>query len=176
MTATAGSGHTLGVVIEIPPPYGPALDAARAGLTPDPAEMPAHVTILAPIDVDEEVMDEVIRHLEAVAARTAPFRLVLHGTGTFRPVSPVVFVTLAEGISACEQLERDVRSGDLEVDTRFPYHPHVTIAHDVEDAVLDRVFEDLADFRASMTVGSMGLHEFREGGWHLVREFAFGGE
>ncbi len=175
MIAAAGSGRTLGVVVEIPPPHGPALDAARAGLTPDPADMPAHVTILAPVDVDENLMDEVIRHLEAVAERTPPFRLGLRGTGTFRPVSPVVFVAVSEGISACEQLERDVRSGDLTVDSRFPYHPHVTIAHDAEDAVLDRVFEELADFRASMVASSMGLHEFRDGAWHLVREFEFRG-
>ena len=69
--------------------------------------MPAHVTILAPIDVDDDVMDEAIRHLDRVAERTAPFALTLQGTGTFRPVSPVVFVAVAEDISACERLERD---------------------------------------------------------------------
>jgi len=175
LTAAAGSGHTLGVVVEIPPPYGPALDAARAGLTPDPADMPAHVTILAPVDVDDDVLDHVIRHLADVADRTPPFRLTLRGTGTFRPVSPVVFVAVSEGASACEQLERDVRSGDLAVDVRFPYHPHVTIAHDMEDAVLDRVIEELSGFRASMTIGSMGLHEFVDGSWRLVREFDFRG-
>ncbi|WP_341351068.1 hypothetical protein [Nocardioides convexus] len=30
----------------------------------------------------------------------------LRGTATFRPVSPVVFVSLAEGISQCEQARR----------------------------------------------------------------------
>lgn len=175
MIAAAGTGRTLGVVVEIPPPHGTALAAARAGLTPDAAEMPPHVTILAPIDVDDDVVDEAIRHLEEVAERTAPFRLTLRGTGTFRPVSPVVFVAVAEGISDCEQLERDVRSGDLAVDTRFPYHPHVTIAHDVAEEELDRVFTELADYRASWTVGSMGLHEFRDGRWKLVREFEFRG-
>ena len=120
MTARHGGGHTLGVAIEIPQPFGRQLDDIRARFSPDDGDMPAHVTILAPVDVDADVMDAVLAHLAAVAASTPPFRLVLRGSGTFRPVSPVVFVTVAERISACEQLERRVRSGDLAVETRFP--------------------------------------------------------
>ena len=175
MTPDPGSGRTLGVAVEIPEPYGPVLDAVRLGLAPDAGEMPSHVTILAPIDVDTDVLDAVLAHLAAVAARTPPFRLELRGSGTFRPVSPVVFVALAQGISACEQLERDVRSGDLAVETRFPYHPHVTIAHDLDDAALDEAYYELADFHATMEITSMGLHEYVDGRWRLVREFAFEG-
>lgn len=175
MTPDAGSGRTLGVAVEIPPPHGPVLDAVRLAIAPDAGEMPAHVTILAPIDVDADVIEAVLAHLAAVAARTPPFRLELRGSGTFRPVSPVVFVALAQGISACEQLERDVRSGDLAVETRFPYHPHVTIAHDVDEAALDAAYDELADFHATMEVTSMGLHEYLDGRWRLVREFAFEG-
>jgi 2'-5' RNA ligase len=175
VTSATGIGHTLGVAVEIPPPFGPQLDAARERFAPDAGEMPAHVTILAPVDVDADVLDAVLEHLAAVAERTRPFRLVLQGSGTFRPVSPVVFVAVAQGISACEQLERDVRSGDLAVESRFPYHPHVTIAHDIDDAGLDEAFEELTGFRASMEIGSMGLHEHVDGRWSLVREFPFGG-
>ena len=171
----SGGGHTLGVAIEIPPPYGAELDEVRGRFAPDAGEMPSHVTILAPIDVDADVMATVLQHLEDVAARTRPFPLVLRGAGSFRPVSPVVFVAIAAGISSCEQLERDVRSGDLAVETRYPYYPHVTIAHDVPDPDLDRAFDELADFRASMTITSMGLHEYVDGRWLLVRAFAFGG-
>ena len=57
-----------------------------------------------------------------------------------------------------EQLERRVRSGDLAVETRFPYHPHVTIAHDVPEADMDRALAELADYRADLTVRSMSLH------------------
>lgn len=175
MSSDHGGGHTLGVAIEIPQPYGGELDRARGQFSPDDGDMPAHVTILAPIDVDADVMDAVIAHLADVAARTAPFRLVLRGSGTFRPVSPVVFVTVAEGISACEQLERKVRSGVLAVETRFPYHPHVTIAHDVPEPELDRALDELSGFHASMLIGTMGLHENVGGRWRLVREFALDG-
>jgi len=175
VTTRHGGGHTLGVAIEIPQPFGRQLDEIRARFSPDDGDMPAHVTILAPVDVDADAMDAVVAHLSQVAATTPPFRLVLSGSGSFRPVSPVVFVAVSEGFAALEQLERRVRSGDLAVETRFPYHPHVTIAHDAPEADLDRAMEELADFRADMQIGSMGVRENIDGVWQPVRTFALGG-
>jgi 2'-5' RNA ligase len=174
-TSASAGGHTIGVVVAVPSPYREEIDAAREQYEPAASDLPAHVTILAPIDVDAEAMPAVEAHLAQVASTTQPFRLTLRGTGTFRPVSPVVFVAVADGISACEQLERRVRSGDMAVETRFPYHPHVTLAHDVPEQVLDRAFADLAGFEATMDVASVGLYEFADGQWHLVREFPFAG-
>ena len=73
-----------------------------------------------------------------MAEEEQPFDIELRGTGTFRPVSPVVFVQLARGIGGCERLEQRVRPGPLTRDLPFPYHPHVTVAHDVADEALDR--------------------------------------
>ena len=44
--------------------------------------------------------------------------MYLRGTATFLPVSPVVFVALAQGISACERLSDAIRTGPLAVDRR----------------------------------------------------------
>lgn len=174
MRLTDGGSRTLGVTIELPAQVRGDIDAARANYGAHADDWAAHVTILAPIEADDAVMDAVADHLQRVAERTAPFRMVLRGTGTFRPVSPVVFIAVAEGISACEQLEAAVRSGDLGVEARFPYHPHVTLAHDVSGEELDRAFEDLAHYVAEFTVASLCLHENVNGEWTLVREFAFG--
>jgi 2'-5' RNA ligase len=46
-------------------------------------------------------LSEVEEHLRKVALAEQPFELHLRGTGTFRPVSPVVFVQLAQGIGDC---------------------------------------------------------------------------
>ncbi|MBK9738062.1 MAG: 2'-5' RNA ligase family protein [Actinobacteria bacterium] len=137
--------------------------------------MPAHVTILAPIEVDAAAMPAVVGHLASVAATVRPFRLVLRGVGTFRPTSRVVFVAVGEGGVQCERLEKQVRSGDMAVETRYPYHPHVTIAHDVPDAVLDAALADLEDFAAEYDVDSMGLYENVDGAWRLIEEFDFTG-
>ena len=90
----------------------------------------------------------------------------LRGTGTFRPVSPVVFVTVAEGISQCEALADAVRRGPLETDLLFPYHPHVTVAHHLDDDVMDQAFDELAASSASSTpTGSTSTSTTRARRW-----------
>ena len=166
---------TLGVAIEIPEPYGSAIDTARLGYEPSMGRMPAHITLLPPIDVDSDVLPGVIEHLSSVASRLSPFDVELHGTGTFQPVSPVVFIALSRGISSCERAEAQVRTGLLAVESRFPYHPHVTLAHDVSDALLARAFDDFTDFRARFTVAQMHLFSLHEDGWHPLQGFDFAG-
>ena len=50
-------------------------------------------------------------HLAEVARCHPPFDMHLSGTGTFTPVSDVVFVAVARGIGNCELLANDVRRG-----------------------------------------------------------------
>ena len=112
-------------------------------------------------------------HLDTVAVDVDAFRIHLRGTGTFRPVSPVVFVSLVEGISECELLAHGVRRGPLAVDLDFPYHPHVTIAHHLGDAQLDRAFTELADFECEFDADHFALYVHDEStGWQPTREFA----
>ena len=114
-------------------------------------------------------------HLAKVAGGFEPFRVHLRGTGTFRPVSPVVFVTLVEGISRCEQLAAAVRQGPLEVGLTFPYHPHVTIAHHLDDQTLDRAFAELAEFECRFSVGEFSLYVHdSDTGWRATDHFALG--
>ena len=99
----------------------------------------------------------------------------LRGTGTFRPVSPVVFVTVAEGISQCEALADAVRRGPLETELLFPYHPHVTVAHHLEDEVMDRAFDELAGFECIFDADRFHLYAHDPGrGWQPTREFPLG--
>ena len=172
---SAPPGHTLGVAIEIASPGREVLESARERFDPDGADMPPHVTILAPIEVDADAMPAVTRHLAAVAAATAPFSVLLRGAESFRPVTPVVFVAVGEGAEPCVALEARVRSGDMAVDLRYPYHPHVTIAHDVADDSLDAALTELGSFAFAQEFDRMGLYEHVDGRWLLVQEFPFGG-
>ena len=149
----------VGVVIAVPEPFGHELQEAREGYgDPDARAIPPHVTLLAPTDIDREAIDEVTAHLADVAWRHAPFTMHLRGSATFRPVSPVVFVQVAQGIAECEQLERAIRCGPLAVDVRFSYHPHVTVAHDVSEDALNRAFDEMAGFEASFAVEHFDLY------------------
>ena len=168
----------IGVAIDVPPPWGPEL-TRRRGEAGDPqaAYTPAHVTLLGPTEVATDALPTVEKHLEAVAAAQAPFTIHLRGTGTFRPVTEVVFVTLAVGISECELLAAAIAAAEgVHRDSRFPYHPHVTVAQDVAPAALDAVFDDLAGFSARFEVSAFTLFSHGgEGPWRPRRDFPLGG-
>ncbi|MDQ2624208.1 MAG: 2'-5' RNA ligase family protein [Actinomycetota bacterium] len=166
----------LGVAIAIPEPFARALQAARDSFGDPLARLiPPHVTLLGPTVRASSALEEVEAHLEAVAARHEPFTMHLRGTGTFRPVSPVVFVQVAHGIAACERLEADIRSGVLDEHREFNYHPHVTVAHELEDPALDEAFSSLERFEASFVVDSFSLFDHGEDGlWRPAREFRLG--
>jgi 2'-5' RNA ligase len=165
---------TIGVAIAVPEPWGEQLRTYRADLGDTTAEgIPTHITLMPPFEVDEVDVPRIEEHLAGASAQSAGFRIHLRGTGTFRPVSPVVFVMVAEGISACEQLAFSVRRGPLETDLQFPYHPHVTIAHHLADETLDRAFDDLASFECRFTVDHFSLYVHdHESGWAPTRHFA----
>ena len=168
---------TIGVAVPIPDPFGSELRQYRADFgDPLAASVPTHITLLPPTEVPDDVLDDVDRHLQAVAARYPRFKIRLRGTGTFRPVSSVVFVTLAEGISSCEVLQSLVRSGPLEIPLRFPYHPHVTVAHDLDKDALDSAFDTLVDYECSFEVAAFSRYEHGDDGvWRPQRGFALAG-
>lgn len=167
---------TIGVSIAVPDPFGSALQDFRVSLGDESARhIPTHITLVPPAEVAEESMAEIETHLRAAAAGQQPFPVRLRGTGTFRPVSPVVFVGVVEGISACEMLSAATRSGPLAVDVGFPYHPHVTVAHDLPDDRLDRAFTELADYEAGFEVDEFWLYVHDpQHGWRPTRAFRLG--
>ncbi len=164
---------TIGVAVALPEPWASELQDYRASVGDATASMiPTHITLVPPTEVDPADLPLIEDHLAKVAGGFEPFRVHLRGTGTFRPVSPVVFVTLVEGISQCEQLADAVRRGPLGVALDFPYHPHVTVAHHLDDGPLDRAFDDLAGFECQFRVTEFHLYVHDEArGWQPTREF-----
>jgi len=165
---------TIGVAIAVPEPWGSQLQDYRASLgDPMAGGIPTHITLMPPFETAVHDLPRIEQHLLEASACSNEFRIHLRGTGTFRPVSPVVFVTVVEGISGCERLAFSVRRGPLETHQRFPYHPHVTVAHHLEDDLLDRAFEDLATFDCVFVADrfSMYVHD-AESGWVVARDFA----
>lgn len=164
---------TIGVALAIPEPWATELQDYRTSIGDTTASMiPTHITLVPPTDVDDDTLTQVEKHLEEVATEVSSFCVHLRGTGTFRPVSPVVFVTVAEGISHCEQLAAAVRRGPLDIDLAFPYHPHVTIAHHLDDKALDRAFEELASFESVFDADGFHLYVHdEEAGWQPTRDF-----
>ena len=176
MSASDRPLREFGVAIGLPEPYTTELQGWRERLgDPNAAAVPPHVTLLPPTPLGEETLEQVEEHLRRVAESEEAFVVHLRGSGTFRPVSPVVFVPLARGISECERVEAKVRSGPLSRETAFPYHPHVTVAHDLDEDALDTAFDALASYDARFKVWGFTLFERGpDGVWRPQRDFPFG--
>ena len=167
----------IGIAIEIPAPYAEQLRRWRAGFEEVGRHpVPPHVTLLAPTDVAQDLLAEIDRHLERAAGKVGPFSMRLSGSGTFRPVSPVVFVNVSEGAEQCARLESLVRSGPLDGPRPFPYHPHVTVAHDVAEDRLDAAASRLAGFEAEFAVDSFSVFDGVGDGWRLRRRLRLRGD
>lgn len=166
---------TIGVSIAVPEPFGGLLQRRRAGFgDPQAVLIPTHVTLLPPTEVEAAALPEIDIHLAGVARVGRVFEIWLDGTDSFRPLSPVTFVRLVRGSEECRELQERVRSGPLQRDLAFPYHPHVTVAHGVGDAALDRACDELAGFRASWVVPGFSLYQQdAHQAWERIREYRF---
>jgi 2'-5' RNA ligase len=169
------TNRIIGVSIAVPEPYGSLIQQRRAGFgDPLAHSIATHVTLLPPTEVDEAVLPAFREHLELVAAAGCPFRMRLDGTATFRPLSPVVYVELREGAASCADLQERVRSGPVQRELQFPYHPHVTIAHCIAEEAMDLAQRELADFTASWTANGFSLYEQGpDGVWRKLYDYLF---
>lgn len=166
---------TIGVAIAVPEPHGEFLRARRSAFGDEQADkVPTHITLIPPTDFDDQQIDVVCDDLAKVSVRHAWFTVILNGTGSFRPISPVVFVAVAAGISQTELLAADVRDTLGVGEPQFPFHPHVTVAQAIDESHLDRAFSDLADFRCDFDVTDFTMYVQQGETWHKHRTFELG--
>lgn len=164
----------LGVVIELPSPLDDSLRAWRRRYGGEAAAAIApHITLVSGSTAD---WDSAVAHVRKVAARISPFTVGLHGTGTFRPLTPVVFMNVTEGAGACRQLHDELVAGPLLHEVTYGYHPHLTIAHEVSETAMDLAQEELKAETMSFRVQVIGLFGVdATGAWSLREELGLGG-
>ena len=168
---------TVGVSIAVPEPFGELLRDRRRSFGDTMADrIPTHITLAPPLLVEEPgEIEAFAADLAELAEVYEPFTVSLLGTGTFRPISPVVFIAVSEGIAQIEVLAEGVRKAIGAPESEFPFHPHVTVAHNLEDAALDRAMTELRDFRASFVVDAIHLYvDDAERGWVPTHRFGLG--
>lgn len=169
-------GMSIGVILGFPPAIAEELQRWRASFgDPLAGVVPAHITLVTTTITDDWAATR--EHVREVARRQAPFMVTIAGTGTFRPVSPVVYLKVEDGFESCVDLHEKLQTGPLQRELPFGYHPHVTIAHDVAPESLDEAETVLETYRATFPVVSMGLYEHdADGIWQLREELDFGTE
>lgn len=176
MAHPGGGVRHVGVALALPEPFTSELQGWRERLgDPGARSIPPHVTLLPPTPLAPADLIAAEAHLRAVSLRHDPWTLRLRGSGSFRPVSQVAFVVVERGAVECGRLAADVRSGPLARAVQFPYHPHVTVVHDLDAAVLDAAERALSDYEAVLRVWGFTL--FEQGAdrvWRPQRDYPFG--
>lgn len=167
---------TIGVSIAVPEPHGEWLRAQRRSFGDANADhIPSHITLAPPLDVRREELARVTEALTAEARRHTPFVIALGGTGTFRPVSEVVYVVVRQGVPESAELARGVTRALKAPEPMHEFHPHVTVAHDISAEQLDHAATELADFEAEFMVSAFSLyvHDITRG-WTPLKDFPLG--
>jgi len=167
----------IGLSIPVPEPWASEISAARISYGDEFAEMiPPHITIVGPTAVKLSDLPAVIVALDNACDQIPKFQLSLCGTGTFRPISPVAFLNVDRGAAECAALAASANRGLLAGPQRFPYHAHVTLAHGVSDAMLDRAEAEFADLHARFPADALWLYRHHDDGvWRKLCKFELRG-
>jgi len=167
----------LGVVLIIPPPLDREIDALRRA-TGDGTygRVPAHLTLVPPVNVNEEDMGEALGALRAAAGATRPFTVHLGPPTTFLPANPVLYLPLVgPGRAAVFTLRERVFKPPLARTLTWPFVPHVTVADEASPDRITAAEQALCDYGAEAAFER--LHLLQEGPgrvWTPVADAPFG--
>jgi 2'-5' RNA ligase len=132
MSCPTGAGRTLSqfaLVSYIAEPLAGFLDRLRLDIAPE-CKPHAHVTALPPRPLNCAIRDAVEQLLEETRL-FPPFEVELGEVRMF-PVSNVVYIGLARGDREIRELHARLNTGELRYKCNFDFHPHITIAQDLE--------------------------------------------
>ena len=172
----------LASALLIPPPEATEIDGLRRACGDGMlGRVDAHVTLVEPINVREESLDEVEQILrDAAAATPGPLTLTFGPARSFHPESPVLYLAVDGDLDALAELRTAMRSGPLAREAAWPFVPHVTIGTDLSEERLAAGVAALADFSTTVSLTHVQvLQEHRDPDevrrWRPIADAALGG-
>ena len=172
----------LASALLIPPPEATEIDGLRRACGDGMlGRVDAHVTLVEPINVREESLDEVEQILRDAAASTpGPLTLTFGPARSFHPESPVLYLAVDGDLDALAELRTAMRSGPLAREAAWPFVPHVTIGTDLSEERLAAGVAALADFSTTVSLTHVQvLLEHRDPDevrrWRPIADAALGG-
>jgi 2'-5' RNA ligase len=135
--------NSFALVSYLPEPLAGYLDRIRTDLVTE-CHAKAHVTVLPPRPLGcaiEEAWREILEGLQDFQ----PFRVELGQIEVF-PVTQVVYLSVNAGHAELKHLHEALNTGCVAFEEPFEYHPHITLAQDLEPATFAAAVE-LAESR-----------------------------
>lgn len=174
----------LGVVLLVPPRPASGVDLLRValGAAGSVHHVPAHVTLVPPVNVAEERLPEVEALVRRAAAARPPIAATLGPPATFLPDNPVLYLRVAEwGVGGRITALRDaVLREPLARPLTWPFVPHVTLMDGGDPARIEAAVVALADHEVDVVFTGVALMQEQrddegERVWRRLLEAPLGG-
>lgn len=169
----------LGVALLVPEPVATEIDGLRRALGDGAlGRIPAHLTLVPPVNVALDRLEEAAVVLrEAAAGCAGPLDLALGPAATFWPVTPVVYLDVSGDVEGLRSLRDRVFREPLARALTYDFVPHVTLADEVASPErIGAAVAALADYRSPVLFPAVQL--LREGPgriWEPIAEEPLGG-
>jgi len=166
----------VGVALLVPSPVDREVDALRRACGDGAlGRIPAHVTLVPPVNVRDDRLHDGLDVLRAAAAGTRPFTVDMGPPATFLPDSPTLYLAVAgAGLETLYALRERVFRDPFDRPLTWPFVPHVTLADEMAPERAAAALDALADYRATVTFDRVHLLEERTGRvWEPLADAAF---
>jgi len=161
----------------VPVPLATEVDGLRRALGDDSlGRIPAHLTLVPPVNVAAARLDEAVDVLEAAAARTTgPLALTLGPAATFAPATPAAYLRVGGDLPELHALRDRVFLEPLARSLTYAFVPHVTIVEEAPPERLAAAVSALGDYRAEIRIDRVHLLREHPGRrWLPIADAAFG--
>jgi len=151
------------VALLVPPPHDAAIDALRLAVGDGSlGRVPAHVTLVPPVNVREDALGAALARVRDTAAVAPPrLTLVAGPPATFLPDNPVLQLPVAPA-DTLERLRDKAFRDPLWREPAWPFVPHVTLADELPPDRLLAAVDGLARYSVAIDVAAV----------HLLQEMA----
>jgi 2'-5' RNA ligase len=165
----------LGVALLIPEPVATEVDGLRRALGDGSrGRIPAHLTLVPPVNVAAERVPAALDILRAASDSTRPLDFRLGPAATFHPVTPVVHLAVAGDLAGLGALRDRVFRPPLERPLTHAFVPHVTVADELAEERIPAALAALADYVVDVRIEAVHLlEEGRDRVWRPIADATF---
>ena len=137
-----------------------------------------HCTVIPPVNVREDCLEEVLADVRRAAAKSAPIAVNLGPPDTFWPRTPVLYLAVSGDLEALASLRSDLGTGPLAPPPARPvrqFVPHLSLDQRIDPSRLAHALEALADYRATYCFERVTvLEQDKDHRWHALADAELG--
>ncbi len=172
----AARKRRLGVALLLDPPVADQVEGLRLALgDPSVGRIPAHLTLVPPVNVRAMDLPAALARLRAAAAaQPGALPLTLGPVRSFLPANPVLYLDVGGELGRLRELRQAVFAEPLERALTWPWVPHVTVADGIADAKVEGAVDVLNAYGAMVRVDRVVLLEEQPGRlWRPIADARF---